>query len=330
MPRGFWNELNKPFFALAPMADVTDPTFRRIISKYGKPDVMWTEFVSADGLFLGGRGAIIRDLDFTEDERPIVAQLFTSRPELMKKAVELARDMGFDGVDINMGCPDRSIEKQGAGAVLMKNPNLAVELIKSAKAGAGDLPISIKTRVGYNKDELDEWLPILLSAEPSAITIHARTRKQMSKEPADWNLVKRAVEIRDKMENTSASSQHSTLIIGNGDVSDIKDARKKAKESGADGVMFGRAIFGNPWLFDENKKEITIEERLKVLLEHTKLFEEIASHKNFSIMKKHFNAYVNGWPASKGRVSAKELRMKLMETSTASEAEKIINDYLKG
>ena len=329
MPKGFWGKLNKPFFALAPMADVTDAAFRRIIAKYGKPDIIWTEFVSADGLFLGGKGAIIKDLDFTDNERPVVAQIFTSKPEMMKKAAKLVREIGFDGIDINMGCPDKSIDKQGAGAALMKNPKLAVELIKSAKEGAGDLPVSVKTRIGYNNDELGSWLPILLSAEPSAITIHARTRKQMSKEPADWNFVKRAVEIRDGTENTRAGNRHSTLIIGNGDVADIKDARKKAKESGADGVMFGRAVFGNPWLFDENKKEITPEEKLKVLLEHTKLFEEITPRKNFSIMKKHFNAYVNGWPASGGKSSAKELRLKLMEANTVGEVEKIINDYLK-
>jgi len=329
MSKEFWKKLNKPFFALAPMADVTDPAFRRIISKYSKPDVMWTEFVSADGLFLGGKDALIKDLDFTESERPIVAQFFTSKPEMMKKAAELARELGFDGIDINMGCPDKSIEKQGAGAALMKNPGLAVELIKYAKEGAGDLPVSVKTRVGYNKNELDKWLPILLSAEPSAITIHARTRKQMSKEPADWSLVKRAVEIRNEVEGAKNENKHSTLIIGNGDVLDIKDARKKAEESGADGVMFGRAIFGNPWLFNESKEEVTIEEKLKVLIEHTKLFEEITPHKNFSIMKKHFNAYINGWPASGGRASAKELRTKLMEIDTATEVEKIINDYLK-
>ncbi|HJL55736.1 MAG: tRNA-dihydrouridine synthase [Candidatus Pacebacteria bacterium] len=311
MSKNFWQKLNKPIFLLAPMADVTDAPFRRIIAKYGKPDVMYTEFVSADGLFLGGKDALIKDLAFTNEERPIVAQFFTSKPELMKKAAELARELGFDGIDINMGCPDRSIEKQGAGANLMKNPELASELINSAKEGAGELPVSVKTRVGYSKYELDKWLPTLLSAKPSAIIIHARTRKQLSKVSADWSFVKKAVEIRDKV-------NPNVLIIGNGDVTDIKDAREKASETGADGVMLGRAIFGNPWLFDENKDSVSKEMKLKVLVEHTKLFEEIAPHKNFLIMKKHYKAYVNGWDG------AKELRIKLMQAGSASEVEEII------
>lgn len=316
MSKGFWEKLNKLFFVLAPMADVTDAPFRRVIAKYGGPDVMYTEFVSADGLFLGGKDALIKDLDFTEAERPIVAQFFTSNPERMKKAAGLAVELGFDGIDINMGCPDRKVEKQGAGASLIKNSKLAVELIKSAKEGAGELPVSVKTRVGYSKDELDEWLPVLLEAEPAVIIIHARTRKQLSKVPADWSLVKKAVEIRNKI-------NPNVLIIGNGDVTDIKDARKKAKESGADGVMLGRAIFGNPWLFDEGKEEVSIKEKLEVLIEHTKLFEKIVPHKNFSIMKKHYKAYVSGWNG------AKELRIKLMQAENASEVEEIVNNYLK-
>lgn len=303
------------------MADVTDAPFRRIIAKYGKPDVMYTEFVSADGLFLGGRDALIKDLAFTDAQRPIVAQFFTSKPELMKKAAELARELGFDGIDINMGCPDKSIEKQGAGASLMKNPELAVELIKSAKEGAGStsrrIPVSVKTRAGYNKDELDEWLPTLLSAEPAVIIIHARTRKQMSKVPADWSYIKRAVEIRNKMKSD-------VLIVGNGDVKDIKDAKQKAQETGADGVMLGRAIFGNPWLFASPRlASLGLDERLKVLVEHTKLFEKIMPHKNFAIMKKHYKAYVHGWDG------AKELRIKLMQAESAIEVEKIITEYLK-
>ncbi|MFA7216728.1 MAG: tRNA-dihydrouridine synthase [Candidatus Paceibacterota bacterium] len=319
----FWQELkkekkDKPILVLAPMADVTDPAFRRIISKYGKPDVMWTEFVSADGLFLGGREALIKDLAFAKEERPIVAQFFTANPDMMKKSAELAQELGFDGIDINMGCPDKSVEKQGAGANLIKNPSLAKELILAAKEGAGDLPVSVKTRIGYNKDELETWLPALLEAEPSVIIIHARTRKEMSKVPARWETIKRAVEIRDNMKSK-------TLIFGNGDVLDIKDAEQKAKDTGCDGVMLGRAIFGNPWCFNRSIKveDVSIEEKLKVLVEHTKLYEELLPHKSFAIMKKHYKAYVTGFDG------AKELRMELMETKDAFEVEEIINKYLK-
>lgn len=309
---------------LAPMADVTDPAFRRIIAKYGKPDVMWTEFVSADGLFLGGYDHLIKDLAFTLEEKPIVAQFFTSKPEMMEKAAELAVKMGFDGIDINMGCPDKSIEKQGAGAASIKNPSLAQEIILAAKRGAGTLPVSVKTRIGYNKNELETWLPTLLETNPAVVTIHARTRKEMSLVPARWEHVLRAVEIRDSFIDSSGKKSE-TLIFGNGDVLDLKDAESKAKETGCDGVMLGRAIFGNPWLFNKeiSRDDVSIPDRLKVMVEHTKLFEELLPHKSFAIMKKHYKAYVNGW------VGSKELRMKLMEAQNSREVEEIVNEFLK-
>jgi nifR3 family TIM-barrel protein len=318
MSSNFWRELKRPFFILAPMADVTDAAFRRIIAKYGKPDVTYTEFVSADGICLAdkeGREKLIKDLLYSEEERPIVAQFFTSKPELMKKAAALAVEMNFDGVDINMGCPDRSIEKQGAGAALIKNQSLAVELIEAAKEGVGGkIPVSVKTRTGYNKDEIDIWIPKLLSAEPDALIIHARTRKEMSKVSAHWDDIRRVVDIRDNINS-------GTLIVGNGDVLNIGEAKRKVKEFGCDGVMLGRAIFGNPWLFAE--KEVSVEEKLKVMIEHTKLFEELLGGvKNFAVMKKHYKAYANGFDG------AKELRIKLMETQNGKEVEGIVEDFL--
>ena len=313
----FWQKLKRPIMVLAPMADVTDVAYRQIIAKYGKPDVMWTEFVSADGLMLAdekGKKKLMKDLQFSENERPIVAQFFSAKPEMIEKASVLALKLGFDGVDINMGCPDKSIEKQGAGAAQIKNPKLAREIIRSAKKGAGILPVSVKTRIGYSKNELEKWLPELLVEEPAVIIIHARTRKEMSKVPARWGHIKEAVEIRNKLNSK-------TLIFGNGDVKDIADARAKAKETGADGVMLGRAIFGNPWLFSE--KIPNLKEKLEVLVEHTKLFEKLLGDvKNFSVMKKHFKAYINGWE------DASELRAQLMETKNAEEVEKVINVIL--
>ncbi len=325
---GFWEKLQqqsdpqrggvKPIFVLAPMADVTDAPFRSIIAKYGKPDVFWTEFVSADGLVRAtpeGKKKLLKDLEYSEAERPIVAQLFGSKPEYMEQAAKLVQDLGFDGIDINMGCPDKTIEKQGCGAAMIKNPALAREIIRAAKRGAPNLPVSVKTRVGFNTVELDTWLPELLAEDVALVTIHARTRKEMSKVPARWEHIKRAVEIREKMKKD-------TLIFGNGDVKDLDDARKKVDETGCDGVMLGRAIFGNPWLFSE-RKDVPIEERLKVLVEHTEKFEEILGGiKNFAIMKKHFKSYVGEFPG------AKELREKLMETTTAKEVKEVVDTFL--
>jgi nifR3 family TIM-barrel protein len=325
----FWDNLQKPFFVLAPMADVTDAAFRKLIAKYsahtradgsiGAADVMWTEFVSADGLVRAteeGKRKLMADLIYTEEERPIVAQLFSSTPEYMEKAARLCKELGFDGIDINMGCPDRSIEKQGCGAAMIKNPENAVAVIEAAKRGSG-LPVSVKTRVGYNRDQLDEWLPALLKAEPVAVTIHARTRKEMSKVPARWERVARAVEIRNELGS-------SALILGNGDAQNLEDARAKAESSGADGVMLGRAIFGNPWLFhpERDATTVSIGEKLNVMIEHTYLFEELLPHKSFAIMKKHYKAYVHGFDG------ARELRTALMEASSAREVEQITQKFM--
>ena len=357
--KNFWSNLPKPFFIQAPLANVTDAAFRRVIAKYSKftrtdgsrggPDVMYTEFVSADGLMLAnaaGRTKLLRDLVFSEQEHPIVAQFFTSNLEAMERASALAAELGFDGVDINMGCPDKTIEKQGAGAKLMLNPKLAQELIAVAKRGAPNLPVSVKTRLGYNKDILDVWLPALFEARPAAVAIHARTRREMSKVPARWERIKRAVEIRNELGSD-------TLIVGNGDLRDIVDAQEKIAETGADGAMLGRALFGTPWLFADASAEIvsknssgllvpavlpdgqgearlfsqqflpSLETRLRIAVEHTKLFEELLGGvKNFAIMKKHFKAYAEGFPG------ARELRMELMETTNSVEVEAVVERFL--
>lgn len=364
---GFWKDIharaeaeNRPLYVLAPMADVTDCAFRKMINKYGKPDVTWTEFVSADGLMRAtpeGKSKLMRDLlfnvkdadgsDVTVNERPIVAQLFSSNPEYMKQACKLVAELGYDGIDINMGCPDRGIEKQGCGSAMIKTPKKAQEIIRAAKEGAvradgTRIPVSVKTRIGYNKNELETWLPALLEAGPAVVTLHARTRKEMSKVPARWEHVARAVEIRDeffakkKKSDASLAESEKTLILGNGDVLSIQDGYEKCKATHADGAMLGRAIFGNPWLFKNLNTstttagapgpahEASIREKLEVLIEHTQEFEKrLGDIKNFAIMKKHYKAYVNGFDG------AKELRMELMEKAfNAKEVEGIVMRFL--
>jgi nifR3 family TIM-barrel protein len=326
----FWEKINTPCFVLAPMADVTDVAFRRMIAKcsahtrsdgtVGGPDVMWTEFVSADGLIRAtpeGKVKLMADLLYCEEERPIVAQLFSSHPEYMEKAARLCLELGFDGIDINMGCPDKSIEKQGCGSAMIKTPEVAQAVIEAAKRGGDGLPVSVKTRLGYNKDELETWLPFLLKAEPAAITVHARTRKEMSKVPARWDRVARAVEIRNELKS-------STLILGNGDALSLEDAQAKIEATGADGVMLGRAIFGNPWLFHPTKdlSNVSLEERFAAVVEHTKLFEELLPHKNFAVMKKHYKAYINGFEG------AHELRALLMEAEDVKTVASILESFL--
>jgi len=311
--KNFWTLLPGPFFAMAPLADVTDAAFRRLVTKRGKPDVLWTEFVSADGLYHTREilkmpdetNPLMRDLRFDEDEYPIVAQIFSSKPEMVEYAAKLVAKLGFDGVDLNMGCPDRSIEKQCAGAALMKNPARAVELIAAAKKAG--IPVSVKTRVGYSKESLDEWLAALLNARPAAITLHLRTRKDMSVAPADWRHMKKAVELRGKL-------APDVLLIGNGDVESLEQAKHLASETGCDGVMVGRGVFGNPWLFAGKKSnDISLEEKLTALVELARDFETLSPPKTFAILKKHIKAFVSGFDG------AAEMRAKLMEASSAAE-----------
>jgi len=314
----FWHTLPKPLLVQAPMEDVTDAAFRRLIARYGKPTVMFSEFTSADGLVLApedGKAKLLKKLLYSEEERPIVAQLFTAVPERMEAAARLVAELGFDGIDINMGCPDKAVEKSGCGAALIKNPSLARELIRAAKKSG--LAVSVKTRIGYNTDQLDSWLPELLAEEPAAVTIHARTRKEMSDVPARWDTVARAVALRDSLGSK-------TLILGNGDVKDIADARAKVAETKCDGVMLGRAIYGNPWLFS-NSRELahSPEARIRALFEHLALFEELlGTTTNYATMKKHFKAYISGWDG------AKELRVRLMATEAISEAQSFLRAAL--
>ncbi len=305
----FWNELPKPFFVMAPLDDVTDAAFRQMFAVHGKPHVTYTEFTSADGLVLApepGKTKLLKKFLYSENERPIVAQLFSAVPERMEQAARLAAEMGFDGIDINMGCPDKAVEKQGCGSALINNSELARELMRAVRRGAPRLPLSVKTRIGYNTDELERWVTQLLEEDPTTLILHLRTRKEMSDVPAHWERMKDAVALRDSLGSK-------TLLVGNGDVKDIADARAKAAESGCDGVMLGRAMFGNPWLFSEHA--VTPSERINALAEHLRLFDELlGTTTHYAVMKKHFKAYIHGWD------NAKDLRVELMETNTVPEA----------
>lgn len=319
---GFWKKVKDDasrhggILALAPMADVTDAAFRSLILKCGRPDVFWTEFVSADGLSHPvAKEKLLIDLKYSSGEHPIVAQIFGGKPHNIRTAALLCKELGFDGIDINMGCPDRAVEKQCAGAGLIKDPMQAKEIIRAAKAAG--LPVSVKTRIGYNQNEIKTWIRLLLEEDLAALTVHLRTRKEMSDVPAHWDLMGDIVALRDELGKD-------TLILGNGDVTTVADAQEKLKTFGGDGAMLGRAIFGNPFLFSEEKRSLSVEARLEVMIEHTRLFEDmLGQHKNFAIMKKHYKAYVEGFPG------AKELRMALMEAADAGEVEKIALEFMK-
>lgn len=304
---GFWAELPRPIYALAPMEDVTDAAFRYVIARRGKPAVFFGEFTSADGLSSRGLPNLHKLLFYSEIERPVVAQLFGETPKNFVTAARICRDMGFDGIDINMGCPVKKIVRSGAGAALINTPSLAAEIIHACKEGADPLPVSVKTRIGWNEIALESWLARLLEARPAAITLHLRTRREMSKVDAHWDLLPGAVK---------QAAGSGTLILGNGDVRDLDHADSLVAESGADGIMLGRAVYGNPWLFNRSVKaaDITAEDRLEAILEHSFAFENMFyGRKNFAVIRKHLLAYTAGFDGSR------DLRRKLEEVDCAAD-----------
>ncbi|MFH1189017.1 MAG: tRNA-dihydrouridine synthase [bacterium] len=325
MVKGFWKKLPRPFFALAPMADVTDSPFRHMIAKYGKPDVMWTEFVSCDGMCSVGREEIGKRLVYEKNERPIVAQIFGANPENVYKCTQYICGLGFDGIDINMGCPEKSIQRQGAGASLIQTPLLAQEVIHAAREGVraakSKIPVSVKTRIGYHRDTLEEWLPFLIEAQPAAITIHGRTKKEMSKVSTHWDRIGTASE----MIHASGDISHRPLIIGNGDIRTLQEGREKAALYNLDGIMVGRGVFGKPWFFNTEYEHIkmSLEERFAIMIEHAHLFRKyFPAESAFNIMKKHFKAYVSDF---KG---AKQLRVALMQAHDVADIETTIQSFL--
>ncbi len=310
----FWQLLPKPFLVMAPMDDVTDFVFREIISQIAKPDVFFTEFTSADGLFSKGHDVVIRKLKFSENQRPVVAQIWGKDPKILLKASELVRDLGFDGVDINMGCPDKSIMRNGAGGGLIGNYNLVKELISAVKAGAGDMSVSVKTRLGYDCVITEDWIGFLLEQDIAAITVHGRTAKQMSKGDANWKEVGVAVKLKNKI-------SPNTILVGNGDIGSYNNAKKMFDDFGVDGIMIGRGIFTNPWIFNKTT-DVDLHNRdeyVGILLKHMRLHNKTwGNTKNFAIMKKFFKMYIKDF------AGANQLRQDLMDCENSSQVEKLI------
>jgi tRNA-dihydrouridine synthase len=363
----FWQSIkNKksPFFALAPMEDVTDTVFRRVVASVAAPDVFFTEFTSVEGLLsLGGR-TVGRRLEYTEKERPLIAQIWGLQPENFYKAAKQIVAQGFDGIDINMGCPSKEVTKIGACSALIKNPNLAKEIIEAVKEGAGkkvskvsevsevskaepqtphphplpkereleksiesvpspegegqdegSLAVSVKTRIGYNSIATEEWIGFLLEQGIDALTVHGRTVKEMSKVPAHWDEIGKVVALKNQMGKE-------TVILGNGDVKTLAEGKTKAEETGVDGIMIGRGIFENIWVFSSKGGFVpTIKERVGILLRHLDLYENQHGEKHaFQTLKKFFKIYIRDFDG------AGELRMRLMEARNVEEVKQIIND----
>jgi tRNA-dihydrouridine synthase len=317
--KNFWNELNKPIFILAPMEDVTDTVLRQVIARCGKPAVFFTEFTNVEGMFSKGEKHVVHRLQYTEIERPLVAQIWGSQPENFSKAARKLIDMGFSGVDLNMGCPAQGPVGRGFCSGLINNRPRAKEIIEATKEGAaGIIPVSVKTRLGFRAIDFD-WIQFILEQKPAVLTVHLRTVSEMSKVPAHWDKLKTVVEMRDAL-------SPETLIIGNGDIKSLNEARQKVAKAGADGAMIGRGIFENPYLFSEHStlSDKTPEEKMHLLLEHMRLWQDTwGDTKHFPTLRKFFKVYANGFPG------AQDLRMRLMETQNPEETEQIVASFLQ-
>jgi len=315
----FWQNIKSPVFSLAPMEDVTDTVFREIVmgmAAPGKLNIVFTEFTSVEGMnHPVGRGRVSERLIVNESERELfnktgvklVAQIWGRNPEIYHNIAKyISENYNFDGLDINMGCPVKKVFKQGACSALIGEPSLAKEIIIATKE-ATKLPVSVKTRTGIKQHQTEEWISQLLEVDPAAIILHGRTQRMQSDGDASWEEIAKAVQLKNQL-------KPHIPFHGNGDVFSYQDGLQKINDSGVDGVMIGRGIFQNPWFFNPDKTEISKEERIEKLLQHTQLFEQTWSgKKNFNILKRFYKIYLNNFPG------AAKLRADLMEVKDYKE-----------
>jgi len=363
----FWRTIEKPIIGLSPMDGVTDASFRFITARHGGPDVVLTEFVNVETAFYALR-SLIDDLTYSEIERPVVAQIYGHTPEMFYKVAHIVCALGFDGLDINMGCPAKKVTAKGSGAALIRQPELARAIIRAARQGVKDwsegqtlgdlgmcpdliekvatsnrrrtgldspperrsIPLSVKTRIGYDRVVVEDWVQTLLAEQPAVISLHGRTLKQGYKGNADWSAIARAAKL---------CSDSGVLILGNGDLQDVDDARARVRETGVDGVLLGRAAQGNPWIFrskncvkralscvDETTRRpasVSLEERFRVVLEHSRHFEAHWGQRCFVGMRKHLAWYCKGF------AQAAELRSQMVRVNSSGEVAERLANYLR-
>jgi tRNA-dihydrouridine synthase len=362
----FWRDIAKPIIGLSPMDGVTDASFRFITAKHGGPDVTLTEFVNIQSAFCSP-ATLLKDFAYSEIERPVVAQIYGKTPELFYKVAHIVCELGFDGLDINMGCPAKKVAASGCGAALIRTPELAREIIRAARRGVEDwrngqtlndldldrdvieqirqanrqrsgwatpverrrIPVSIKTRLGYDSIVIDDWLRTLLAEQPAAISLHGRTLEQGYKGAADWHAIARAVEI---------AKGSGTLILGNGDVQDLSEAFRRVRDTAVDGVLIGRGAQGDPWLF-RNKHAakqalaagcefifmeplVSLDERFAVMIEHSEHFERLCGRSRFMAMRKHLTWYCRNFRG------AADMRAQMTRASSATDVRRCLAEFM--
>ncbi|TXK76050.1 tRNA-dihydrouridine synthase [Paenibacillus sp. N3.4] len=316
--QNFWLDLPKPFFILAPMEDVTDVVFRHVISEAAKPDVFFTEFTNTESYCHPvGKDSLRGRLTFTEDEQPIVAHIWGNKPAFFEQMSIDMKKLGFRGIDLNMGCPVQNVASNGKGAGLIQHPEVAADIIQAAKAGG--LPVSVKTRLGYHDiNEWRDWLGHILKQDIANLSIHLRTKKEMSKVDAHWELIPEIKKLRDEI-------APNTLLTINGDISDRATGLKLVEQYGVDGVMIGRGIFTNPFAFEKEPKEHSAKEFLNLLLLHLDLHDKYSKEtlpRSFKPLLRFLKIYVRGFRG------AGELRNQLMDTTSTDEVRRLVKPVL--
>lgn len=362
----FWQTIPSPIIGLAPMDSVTDASFRSVTAKHGRPDVILTEFVNIQSAIYAP-DLLLKDFTYEEIERPVVAQIYGKTPDLFYKVAHIVGELGFDGLDINMGCPARKVAAAGCGAALIREPALARAIIKATRQGLKDwcdgqrldelgirpsaikafksanrrrtgidtvtdrrrLPLSIKTRIGFDRIVVNDWISTLLEERPEAITLHGRTLEQGYKGSADWAAIAQAAEI------TKGSG---TLLLGNGDLLNMGDAYRRINESHVDGVLIGQAAEGNPWLFAAKEQlkralcgvgtvtpqpAVSLVDRFNVMLEHSRHYESVVQNRCFFGMRKNLLWYCRGFPG------AAELRSQMKHVSSAIDVEIALENFIR-
>lgn len=316
MAENFWRDLPRPFFILAPMEDVTDVVFRHVVSEAGRPDVFFTEFTNTESFcHPEGIHSVRGRLTFTEDEQPMVAHIWGDKPDHFRQMSIGMAEMGFKGIDLNMGCPVPNVASKGKGSGLILRPERAAEIIQAAKAGG--LPVSVKTRLGYTDiEEWRDWLRHVFEQDIANLSIHLRTRKEMSKVDAHWELIAAIKEMRDEV-------APDTVLTINGDIPDRKTGLELAEKYGVDGIMIGRGIFNNPFAFEKEPVEHTSEEYLDLLKLHLDLFDKYTENETrlFKPLRRFFKIYVKGFRGASG------LRHKLMSTETTDEVRELLETF---
>jgi len=319
MTTNFWRELPRPFFVLAPMEDVTDVVFRHVVSKAGRPDVFFTEFTNTESYcHPDGVKSVRGRLLFTEDEQPIVAHIWGDKPECFRQMSIGMAEMGFRGIDINMGCPVPNVASRGKGAGLICRPETAADVIQAAKAGG--LPVSVKTRLGFAEiDEWRSWLTHVLRQDIANLSIHLRTREEMSEVPAHWELIPEIKKLRDDV-------APGTLLTINGDIPDRRTGLELAEKYDVDGIMIGRGVFKNPFAFEKEPKEHSPEEHLELLKYHLDLYDQYIDQlsRSFAALQRFFKIYVKGFRG------ANELRKQLMSARSTDEVRAMLAEFEHG